>query len=129
MPHFIKYNLIGIVNTLLTLVVVWILYERLGFNLELSNFLGFVAGGVNSYVMNRRWNFKSKNQKSGEIFRFVIVFACAYLVNLCVLEGFKDFVPAAGSWLSSGYIANILANIAYVIVSFALYRYWVFAKR
>lgn len=129
MLHFIKYNLIGIANTSLTLFVVWILYERLGWNLELSNFLGFVAGGINSYIWNRRWNFKSENRKGGEIVRFVTVFLCAYLVNLFVLESFKDAVPSAGSLLSSGYIANVLANAAYVIVSFALYRYWVFAKR
>ena len=45
MWNFIKYNLIGVVNTLITLMVVWVLYELLHWNLELSNFLGFVAGG------------------------------------------------------------------------------------
>ena len=77
MWNFIKYNLIGVVNTLITLMVVWVLYELLHWNLELSNFLGFVAGGVNSYIMNRRLNFKSHNKKRSEVMRFVIVFLCA----------------------------------------------------
>lgn len=129
MWNFIKYNLIGVVNTLITLVVVWVLYELLHWNLELSNFLGFVAGGVNSYTMNRRLNFKSHNKKRSEVVRFVIVFLCAYLVNLFVLESLKDALPSAGDFLSAGYLANILANVAYVVVSFALYRYFVFRKK
>lgn len=129
MLHFIKYNLIGIVNTLITLCVVWILYELLGWNLELSNFLGFVAGGINSYWMNRRLNFKSQNQKGKEIFRFLLVFVCAYLVNLFVLESLKNSLPSAGDFLSAGFSANVLANIAYVIVSFLLYRYFVFKPK
>ena len=38
MWNFIKYNLIGVVNTLITLMVVWVLYELLHWNLELSNY-------------------------------------------------------------------------------------------
>ena len=129
MWNFVKYNLIGIVNTGITLVTVWILYELLHWNLELSNFLGFVAGGVNSYIMNRRLNFKSKNSKRSEVVRFAIVFLAAYLVNLFVLESLKDSLPSAGNFLSAGYLANILANAAYVVVSYALYRYFVFRKK
>ena len=129
MWNFIKYNLIGVVNTFITLVVVWVLYELLHWNLELSNFLGFVAGGVNSYVMNRRLNFKSNNKKRTEVMRFAAVFLCAYAVNLFVLESLKESLPSAGEFLSAGYLANILANVAYVVVSFALYRYFVFRKR
>ena len=129
MWNFVKYNLIGIVNTGITLVTVWILYELLHWNLELSNFLGFVAGGVNSYIMNRRLNFKSKNSKRSEVVRFAIVFLAAYLVNLFVLESLKDSLPSAGNLLSAGYLANILANAAYVVVSYALYRYFVFRKK
>ena len=84
--HFLKYNLIGILNTLISLLVVWVLYQLFSFNLVLSNFLGFVAGAINSYLCNRIWNFKSQNKKRSEIIRFIIVFLIAYLVNLLVLK-------------------------------------------
>ncbi len=129
MLHFVKYNLIGIVNTCVTLVVVWVLYECLRWNLEVSNFLGFVAGGINSYWMNRRWNFKSHNSKQTEIFRFAVVFLCAYSVNLFVLESLKNALPSVGGYLSAGYLANLVANAAYVVVSYIFFRYWVFRNR
>lgn len=138
MLHFIKYNIIGIMNTLITLAVVWILHQWLDWNLELSNFLGFVAGGVNSYVCNRIWNFKSTNKKRTEVVRFLIVFLVSYGVNLAVLEGSAHVLTntqwCAGfsAWISNfmkpTYFANIIANVVYVLVSFTLYKKWVFKK-
>lgn len=136
MLHFIKYNLIGIMNTLITLLVVWVMHQLLDWNLELSNFLGFVAGGCNSYVMNRIWNFKSSNKKSAEISRFLIVFLCAYGLNLLVLEAcayglqnletLKPIANFIARFMKPSYFANIIANVVYVLASFTLYKKWVF---
>ena len=137
MKHFIKYNLIGVMNTLITLASVWVMHQLLDWNLELSNFLGFIFGAINSYLMNRIWNFKSKNRKRTEVIRFAIVFAAAYLLNLATLEicvyaldtplckPFSDFIS---QYMKTGYFANIIANIVYVIASFTLYKKWVFRK-
>lgn len=137
--HFIKYNIIGVMNTLITLAVVWILHQVLDWNLELSNFLGFVAGGLNSYICNRIWNFKSENQKRTEVVRFIIVFLCSYGVNLLVLEGsvyilenaawcagFTEFISR---FMKPTYFANLIANAVYVLVSYTLYKKWVFAEK
>lgn len=136
--HFIKYNAIGIVNTLITLAVVWVLHQLLDWNLELSNFLGFIAGGINSYLMNRIWNFKSENRKRTEVVRFVIVFLLSYALNLVTLEGCAYLFQNAqwcepfSTWISQfmkpTYFANIVANVVYVLASFTLYKKWVFRK-
>lgn len=136
MLHFVKYNIIGVLNTLITLAVVWVLHQLLDWNVELSNFLGFVAGGCNSYLSNRIWNFKSHNKKRAEIVRFIIVFLVSYGVNLLVLE-LVAYTLANAAWCASfttwisqfmkpTYFANIVANVVYVLVSFTLYKKWVF---
>ena len=138
MLHFIKYNAIGIINTLITLAVVWVLHQLLDWNLELSNFLGFIAGGINSYLMNRIWNFKSNNRKRTEVVRFVIVFLLSYALNLATLETCAYLLENAAwlhsfsTWISQfmkpTYFANIVANVVYVLASFTLYKKWVFRK-
>ena len=136
MIHFFKYNIIGVLNTLITLAVVWVLHQLLDWNVELSNFLGFVAGGCNSYLCNRIWNFKSHNKKRSEIIRFVVVFLVSYGVNLLALE-LAAYTLANAAWCASfttwisqfmkpTYFANIVANVVYVLVSFTLYKKWVF---
>lgn len=136
MIHFLKYNIIGVLNTLITLAVVWVLHQLLDWNVELSNFLGFVAGGCNSYLCNRIWNFKSHNRKRSEIIRFVVVFLISYGINLFVLEltayALANAARCAGFtvWISQfmkpTYFANVVANVVYVLVSFTLYKKWVF---
>ena len=136
MIHFLKYNIIGVLNTLITLAVVWVLHQMLDWNVELSNFLGFVAGGCNSYLCNRIWNFKSHNKKRNEVIRFVLVFLVSYGVNLLVLEATAYMLANAAwctgfaAWVSQfmkpTYFANIVANVVYVLVSFTLYKKWVF---
>ena len=136
MIHFFKYNIIGVLNTLITLAVVWVLHQLLDWNVELSNFLGFVAGGCNRYLCNRIWNFKSHNKKRSEIIRFVVVFLVSYGVNLLALE-LAAYTLANAAWCASfttwisqfmkpTYFANIVANVVYVLVSFTLYKKWVF---
>ena len=136
MIHFFKYNIIGVLYTLITLAVVWVLHQMLDWNVELSNFLGFVAGGCNSYLCNRIWNFKSHNKKRAEIIRFVVVFLVSYGVNLLALE-LAAYTLANAAWCASftvwisqfmkpTYFANIVANVVYVLVSFTLYKKWVF---
>ena len=59
-------------NTAITFFTVWLLHEVLDWDVVLSNFLGFVAGGLNSYIMNRIWNFKNRIAGSvSDIERFV----------------------------------------------------------
>ena len=136
--HFIKYNIIGVMNTLITLATFWILHEILDWDYKLSNFLGFIAGGLNSYIMNRIWNFKSTNKKRTEAIRFIIVFLCSYGINLLVLEGttrilttaswcanFTDFIS---TFMKPTTFANFIANVVYVLVSYTLYKKWVFRQ-
>ena len=136
MKHFIKYNAIGVMNTLITLVTFWILHENLNWDYRLANFLGFVVGGLNSYIMNRIWNFKSTNKKRTEVVRFIIVFLCSYGINYLVLKGATHVLTTA-SWcagftefvsqfMKPTTFANLIANVVYVLVSFTLYKKWVF---
>ena len=138
MLHFIKYNAIGIINTLITLAVVWVLHQWLDWNKEISNFLGFVAGGINSYLMNRIWNFKSENRKRTEVVRFIVVFLLSYALNFVALEAcvyvldhvdcLQPFCTWVSQFMKPSYVANIVANIVYVLASYTLYKKWVFRK-
>jgi len=138
MIHFIKYNLIGLLNTGLTVAVVFVLYQLLNMPVVPANFLGYVVGGLNSYLWNRLWNFRSEAKHGPEIVRFVVVFGFSYLLNLGVLLGaqwclenlavLQGFTHWISRWFKPGFIANLCANGVYVVASFGLYKKWVFKK-
>lgn len=58
--QFIKYGMVGAMNTLVTLGVIFICKTFLGWNLYLSNALGYIAGVINSFIWNKTWVFRSQ---------------------------------------------------------------------
>ena len=74
MLQFVKYCIVGVLNTLVTLGVIYICKSFLGWNLYLSNVLGYVAGVVNSFLCNKSWVFKSDGSYMREAVRFLAGF-------------------------------------------------------
>lgn len=138
MIHFVKYNLIGVINTGITLAVVWVLHQILDIDVVVSNFIGYVAGGLNSYFWNKYWNFQSQSKDRREVLRFIAVFGACYFLNLGILLGMEELLAhwsplvALAKWsapfVKPGYIAHVVANVAYVLASFLLYKKIVFRK-
>ncbi|CAK8584428.1 GtrA family protein [Priestia megaterium] len=70
---FIKFALVGVLNTLIDFVV-YALLTTIGVNYILAQWISYSAGILNSYVMNRKWTFERKEKSSKrEVISFVIV--------------------------------------------------------
>ena len=57
--QLLKYGVIGVMNTLITLVSFYLLNTRLGVPYGPSNIIGYVLGVINSFLWNRNWVFKT----------------------------------------------------------------------
>jgi len=86
LKQLIKFGLVGIVNTLLTLTVFFILTKIFGMAPDLANPIGFVFGFTNSFVMNKIWTFKSKGDVRREGFWFIIVALAAYGIQFVIFK-------------------------------------------
>lgn len=85
--QFIKYGLVGVMNSLITLIVIFVCNDLIGLKLMLADVIGYIAGLINSFVFNKNWVFKShdKNLKI-ELSLFAIGFlVCFGLQFLTVL--------------------------------------------
>ena len=56
--QFIKFGIVGISNTLLTFAVYTLLLKVFGVWYLAASAIGFGAGTVNSFLLNRRWTFR-----------------------------------------------------------------------
>lgn len=120
-------------------MVFWAL-DRLGVQVRLANIIGFTAGGINSYLWNKSWNFKSTGSHRSEAPRFLLAFLLGYALNYAVLEFLLHF-PAFPLWIeslfstwpklgiSASFISNTIANAVYVLASFTLIKWFVFAPK
>jgi len=118
--QFFRFCVVGVSNTLLTLVVVWFLLIKLHFSDYSSNILGYIVGLINSFFWNRKWTFKNHLKVSATVFKFIVIFGISYLfqlANLYLLLHFSNINP---------YICQILSIFVYTILNFILNKFYTF---
>lgn len=127
--RFAKFLAVGVMNTLVTLVVIFLLHEAAGVGEMLSNLVGYVAGLVNSFLWNRRWVFRSSGPAAAEALRFALGFGLCYGIQALFVWGSMRFSPlsgfetvAAGVRVDGYAVATILGMGLYTMVNFIYNR-------
>ena len=121
--QFVKYGIVGASNTILTFVIYTVAVEA-GVQYLLALIIGYLAGSLNSYLLNRRWTFDagtlartgrsgrasplSRRSRSGRTSR------CSYL-----------FVHDLGI---HKVVAQAILTVPVLAVTFFVNRAWSFAE-
>ncbi|WP_241585501.1 GtrA family protein [Rosenbergiella epipactidis] len=113
---FIKYIIVGLANTALTVAIIFIL-TSLGLNLYISNALGYVAGIVLSFLLNSLFTFNSA-MTIHKLMKFLTVCAISYLVNLVVMKTVLTFSPG------SIYLSQLAGIFSYTVTGYLLNKKW-----
>lgn len=119
--EFLRFSLVGVLNTVIHYVVFLFLLRVLSVNYFFSSGIGYLAGLTNSYLMNRKFTFRVSHEKSlGEAGRFLVVNAAALGVNLGamrILVGNVGIIPE---------IAQVLAIAVSYATNFLGNKFWTF---
>ena len=84
--QFIKFSIVGFLNTCLHFGIFYVLYHFVGVHYLLSSSIGYGFGLINSYFFNKIWTFRDQLFFTAyQFFKFVIVNLASLSVNLCVL--------------------------------------------
>ncbi|WP_353958354.1 GtrA family protein [Klebsiella pneumoniae] len=114
--QLMKYGLVGIVNTLITAVVIFLLMH-LGLGIYLSNAMGYVVGIVFSLIANTIFPF-TQPVSINRLIKFLCVCFICYVANIIVIKIFFVFMP------EKIYSAQILGMFTYTITGFILNKFW-----
>lgn len=124
---FLKFVLVGIINTIFGTGIMFVFYNFLGFNYWFSSISNYVLGSILSYILNRFFTFK----KSGMSSRKTI---CRFVVNItiCYSAAYGIAKPLA-AFLLQGMTVKLQENIAmcigmclFVGLNYLGQRYFVF---
>lgn len=122
--QFMKFGLVGVSNTLISLGCYYILVY-FGCHYLLANTVGFVISVCNSYFWNSRYVFKDKKERSG-VRAFMKVF-CSYGVSFCLSSVLMVvFVQLLGI---SEYLAPILRLVFTIPLNFVMNKLWAFKEK
>lgn len=127
--QFSRYALVGVANTLLTLLVIFLCKGVFHLNPWVSNALGYIAGFINSFILNKTWVFRSNNKILTEAMRFCIGFLVCYGLQLLVTwlltehTPIGDFTYTLPGFTVSGYaLATLIGMAFYTVANFIFNR-------
>jgi putative flippase GtrA len=121
--QFVKFGLVGISNTLITLLVYALLWNVLGLWYVAASAIGFAVGAVNGFLWNRAWTFKGHVGDALTPVRWFVVQGCGLLVNSALIYVFVD-----GAALGK-LIAQAATIVIVTVLTFIANRSWTFRAR
>lgn len=121
--QFSKFIVVGILNTTISLVTFYILYNLFSVSYTASNLLSYIVGVINSFFWNKLWVFR---RGAGNMLReslvFLLVFAVSYGIQYLFLRGLVESLGINPNW------AQLPAMAVYTLVNYLLNRYVTFKK-
>ncbi|MBP2691915.1 MAG: GtrA family protein [Muribaculaceae bacterium] len=126
--QFVKYCMVGALNTLVTLCTIFVCKSLFDVNEYLSNAIGYVLGVINSFLWNKQWVFHSHGGYRREALKFIIGFLLCYGLQLAAVaslnsSSFGDIEFTLGQIVISGYgISTVIGCGVYTVCNYAYNR-------
>ena len=111
--QFAKFGMVGVLNTIITISVIFIFMKLFHVSYIISNAVGYLFGFINSFILNKIWTFKSKKSIGSESFFFVLIFIICYSLQLILLVILKEKLQIMPEY------AQIISMIFYSIINFS----------
>ena len=108
--QFVKFGLVGVINTLVDFLVFQVLNLLVGWT-YLAQIAGYCCGIVNSYLWNSNWTFKETKTHSGrEMALFLVVNLVSLGVSLGVIWLCREAIGISDAWVA-GWIPQWLSGV------------------
>ena len=105
---FVKFLLVGVINTAVGTSVMFLLYNLAGVPYWPSVCANYLCGGVVSYFLNKYFTFKNTEHSLAQVGRFVAT------VAVCMVIAYGIAKPAVRLALA-GYGPKVQENVAMVV--------------
>jgi putative flippase GtrA len=118
--QFIKFGIVGVSNTLLTLVVYTVLLKGFGVWYLAASAIGFIAGAINGFLLNRRWTFRDHVGDAFTPVRWAIVQSAGLALDELML-----YLLVHDAKLDK-LLAQVCATAVVTVTTFFVNRAWTF---
>ncbi|EHL04218.1 GtrA-like protein [Desulfitobacterium hafniense DP7] len=129
---FFRFILVGILNTLLSFMVMLILYNFLHFGYWSSSAVAYILGSILSFWLNKSYTFRNNDSVVYTLLRFsiniVICYSIAFGIAKPTVHGFFNL---AGTHHENQIIENIalfLGMCLFTVLNYFGQRLFVFGK-
>lgn len=126
---FIRFAIVGVINTIVGMSVMFALYNIAGCSYWLSSSANYVVGSIVSYVLNRNFTFHSNERQLKAIVKFTVNIVLCYLIAYGVAKPVINDALSGFDGKIQGNAALLLGSVLFVVLNYAGQKLFVFRKR
>ena len=125
---FSRFILVGIANTIIGTVIMFVFYNVFHLSYWLSSASNYFFGSICSYLLNKHFTFRYHEKGFSSLLRFTLNILVCYLLAYGIAKPVMQ-------WILSGYSITIQENISmalgmclFVVFNYLGQRYFAFKK-
>ncbi len=124
-----KFLLIGVVNTLVGMGVMFALYNLLHVGYWLSSAANYVVGSLLSFFLNRRFTFRDGEKGWKPFLRFVVQIAVCYLLAYGLARPLAGRLLAGAGEGARDNAAMLAGSVIFTGLNYLGQRFFTFRKQ
>ena len=117
--QFIKFSLVGLLNTFIALVVYYVLWWY-GVNYLLANTIAWVISVLNAFYWNNKYVFVKAERWIFALFKTYISYGVSFVLGLAVLYVLVEKMAVSEA------VAPVLTLCVTVPLNFLMNKFWTF---
>lgn len=125
---FLRFILVGIVNTLFGTAIMFGCYNLLHLGYFISTAANYVFGSILSYFLNKHFTFQNKNRSWKTIAKFVINIACCYGIAYGLAKPLVRLILSGASQSLQENGAMLAGMCFFVVLNYCGQRFFAFAR-
>ncbi|MFE5320232.1 GtrA family protein [Paenibacillus sp. NPDC056579] len=129
---FVRFLMVGVFNTLVGLGTSFLLFNLLDLGYWPATFLGNTIGAIVSYVLNKKFTFRSEVSVKNSWWKFMLVILCCYGVSYGVSNWLGQVVLRMLPHVKPVWVHNaaiLVGSGLYTISNYFGHKYFTFRSR
>ncbi len=126
---FLKFILVGVVNTLFGTAIMFGFYNLLHLNYWISSAANYFFGSILSYFLNKRFTFRNTEKGAGTLVRFVLEITVCYLIAYGAARPLVRLILSGASQKVRDNVAMLAGMGIFVVLNYIGQRFFAFAQR
>ena len=126
---FMKFVMVGIVNTLIGTTIMFGFYNVFNLNYWISSASNYIIGSLVSYLLNKNFTFRFKEKGYYSLLRFIINILTCYLLAYGIAKPIMHWILSDFNKTIQENISMLLGMCLFVVFNYLGQRFFAFGKK